>query len=209
MNDFSKTTIDVYNKTAPEYIAKVQKYAPEPEREKFMTLVKRGGKILDAGCGSGRDVNFFASQGYRVTGIDLSTELLAYAEEHAEENADFFSMDLRNITFSDGSFDGIWACASLLHLTHGEIGPVLERFHGLIVSGGAMMLLMKKGTGERLATSTTITTDTRFFAYYSEEELLTLVKGAGFTVTEQYTWDQNDRNPRRPHETWITTFARA
>lgn len=205
-NDTTQTTISTYNKTAPEYVVKVQKYAPVPERDKFIASVKRGGAILDAGCGSGRDANYFASLGFVVTGIDLSTGLLSYAREHAHPNATFTEMDLRDITLT-GVFDGIWACASLLHLTRDEIIPVLHKFHSLLTTNGTLFLLMKEGAGAKLVTSGTIEGDTRFFTYYSGEEVKKLLEDAGFTVTEQYTWDQKDRNAERPHEVWISTFA--
>lgn len=207
MKDYTQTTIATYDKTAPEYIAKVQAYAPEKEREIFASLVKPGGKILDAGCGSGRDANYFASLGFTVTGIDLSTGLLSYARLHADPKAKFLEMDLRNIQLTS-SFDGIWACASLLHLTRGEFAPVIRNFQHMLTPGGVLFLLMKEGTGERLVTSGTIEGDTRFFTYYMSEEISVQLESAGFTMIDQYTWDQKDRNSERPHEVWISSFAK-
>ena len=206
LDNYSQTTIATYNKTAKEYILKVQKYAPVPEREKFMSLVTPGGKILDAGCGSGRDANYFASKGFTVTGIDLSDTLLSYAKATAYPNARFLTMDLRAINLKE-SFDGIWACASLLHLKRGELLPVLKNFQRMLTPGGVLFLLMKEGTGEKLVTSGTIEGDTRFFTYYTSDELRALLETAGFVVTDMYTWDQKDRHGERPNEVWISTFA--
>lgn len=207
MTDYTQTTISTYDKTAPAYIAKVQAYAPEKERELFASLVKPSGTILDAGCGSGRDANHFASQGFSVTGIDLSSGLLSYARDHANKNATFIEMDLRNIQLTT-PFDGIWACASLLHLARGEFAPVIRNFQHMLTPGGVLFLLMKEGTGERLVTSGTIEGDTRFFTYYMSGEIKDCLEGAGLTMIDQYTWDQKDRNTERPHEVWISTFAR-
>lgn len=205
-DDHSQITIDTYNKTADEYILKVQQYAPVPEREKFMSLVKPGGRILDAGCGSGRDANYFGSKGFVVTGIDLSDTLLSYANEHAEGNVTFHKMDLRAIKL-DSSFDGIWACASLLHLTRKEFLPVLRNFQHMLMSGGILFLLLKEGTGDQMVTSGTIEGDTRFFTYYTREEIRMALEEAGFKMLDQLVWDQKDRNSERPHEAWISTFA--
>lgn len=205
-DDHIQTTVKTYDKTAEEFIVKVQKYAPEPEREKFILLVKPGGKILDAGCGSGRDANYFASKGFIVTGIDLSDTLLSYARETAHPNARFQKMDLRTIRL-DETFDGIWTCASLLHLKREEFLPVLRNFQHVLMPGGVLFLLMKEGTGEKLITSGTIEGDTRFFTYYTTEEIRALLETAGFTVTDINTWDQKDRHGERPHEVWISTFA--
>lgn len=207
MTDHTQTTISTYDKTAPAYVAKVQTYAPEEEREMFASLVKPGGRILDAGCGSGRDANHFASQGFVVTGIDLSDGLLTYAREHADKHATFVKMDLRTINLPT-SFDGIWACASLLHLTRDEFLPVIRNFHHMLAPNGVLFILMKEGTGEQLVTSGTIEKDTRFFTYYMSEEIKGLLEGAGFKMIDQYTWDQKDRNAERPHETWISSFAK-
>lgn len=209
MDDVSKMTIATYDKTASEFIAKVQNYAPEPEREKFVSMVKPGGSILDAGCGSGRDANYFASKGFTVTGIDLSETLLVYARDHAEKNVTFYTMDLRNIDFPERAFDGIWACASVLHLTRDEVPTVFSKFRSLLKPEGILFLLMKEGIGERMVTGGTIEGDERFFSYYSGDELRSMLEDAGFTVTEQYAWDQHDRNPERPQEVWITTFAKS
>lgn len=206
-DDHVQTTIATYDKTAEKYIVKVQQYAPVPEREKFISLVKPGGKILDAGCGSGRDVNYFASKGFMVTGIDLSDGLLSYAREHAHPNAIFQKMDLRTITLNT-SFDGIWASASLLHLKRGELLPVLRNFQHMLMPGGILFLLMKEGTGDQLVTSGTIEGDTRFFTYYMSEEIRLVLEGVGFIMLDQYTWDQKDRNTERPHEVWISSFAK-
>lgn len=206
-NDHTQTTIATYDKTAKEYIVKVQKYAPEEEREMFASMVKPGGKILDAGCGSGRDANHFASQGFTVTGIDLSDNLLSYAKEHADPKATFFKMDLRAINLNS-SFDGIWACASLLHLKRDECITVLRNFQHMLMPGGILFLLMKEGTGEQLVTSGTIEGDTRFFTYYMSDDLRQMLEGAGFKMIDQYTWDQKDRNDERPHEVWISSFMK-
>jgi len=207
IDDHTQTTIATYDKTAKEYIVKVQKYAPEEEREMFVSMVKAGGKILDAGCGSGRDANHFASQGFTVTGIDLSDNLLSYAKEHADPNATFLNMDLRAINLNT-SFDGIWASASLLHLKRDECLTVLRNFQHMLMPGGILFLLMKEGTGEQLVTSGTIEGDLRFFTYYMSDDLRQMLEGAGFKMIDQYTWDQKDRNDERPHEVWISSFMK-
>ena len=200
-------TINAYNKTAQTYYEKSLKYAPVPEREKFVSLVKPGGTILDAGCGPGRDTNFFASHGYTATGIDLSEGLLSIAKEHAVPGATFELMDLRNITFPDNLFDGIWACASLLHLTHDELPEVFKKFHALLKENGVLFVMVKEGEGERMVEGGTTVGESRFFSYYSLDELKQHVEDVGFTVTDSYVWDQHDRDSERPHENWIALYA--
>lgn len=68
--------------------------------------------ILDLGCGSGRDTIEFEQKGYWVEALDYSKELVALASQQTGQQVRLESF----YDFSDQSeFDGIWACASLLH----------------------------------------------------------------------------------------------
>ena len=93
-----------------------------PIRERFATLLPRGARILDAGCGSGRDARAFAQQGYAVSAFDASPELAALASEHCG-----FTVNVR--TFQEvnetDAYDGIWCCASLLHVEVSDMPGVL------------------------------------------------------------------------------------
>ncbi len=207
-DDHVKKTIAAYDEIAEEYIAKIQKYAPKMERERFASMVKPGGKILDAGCGSGRDSWYLSERGFTVVGIDLSDRLLDYADRYTTASCSFQKMDLRKISFTDGSFDGIWACASLLHLTREEIVPVIKRLYEVLVSGGVLFLLMKEGKGEKYLTNEKFRGDTRFFTWYTQDEIRSLLGTVEFSVLDMFTWDQKNRNAERPHEIWISTFAK-
>src|SRR4030042_6545403 len=137
-DDHVKTTVDVYNSIATQYAIQAEAHAPEPERERFSGMIPKGGWILDAGCGSGRDCAYFETKGIEVVGIDLSDSLLSIARK-VSFNADFINMDLRNMDFPDNRFDGIWSCASILHLKRAEIPPVMAKFYRILKSGGVLM----------------------------------------------------------------------
>ena len=117
-------------------------------------------------------------------------------------------MDLRDIEFDSQTFDGIWACASLVHLKRTEILPVLRKFYELLRPHGVLFLLMKEGSGEKVLTNPAIAGDTRYFSYVSTGEVHLFLREAGFSVLDLFTWDQKDRNAERPHELWISTFTR-
>lgn len=206
-DDHIQTTITTYDKMAKQYAATVQDFAPISEREKFMSLIHPNGKILDAGCGSGRDALFFASRGFQVTGIDLSTSLIDFAKANNQPNVQFRVMDLRAIRL-DKSFDGIWACASLLHLKREEILLVLRSFEHMMMPGGTLYIQLKEGEGESVVTGGTTEGEERFFSFYSVPEIRKLMGNAGFKMINQYTWDQKDQNVERPHEVWISSFAK-
>jgi len=205
--DYVKKTIDTYNLAASHYADKVRRYAPLKELEKFTNLVRAGGKILDAGCGPGRDCAYFVSKGFKVVGVDLSEKLLAIAEKEAP-SVRFYPQDLRNLNFPERSFDGIWACASLLHLKKTEVPTVLSKFFTLLRPGGVLFILLKEGEGEGVNNGATLQGFPRFFSFFRETELSSLLQNAGFEVEEMTTWDQKDRWSERTSEVWISSFSK-
>ncbi|MEA4926516.1 MAG: class I SAM-dependent methyltransferase [Syntrophomonadaceae bacterium] len=75
---------------------------------------EKGMKILDAGCGTGNFSIKLAERGAQVTGIDLSTEMMAVAREKARRrdlNLEFLEMNIYNLAFPDNYFDGVFSMA--------------------------------------------------------------------------------------------------
>ena len=91
-------------------------------RSKFLIHVPAGGDILDAGCGSGRDALAFHRAGYRVTAFDASPEMCRMARQYTD--LPVIQMTFQEMTWRS-AFDGIWACASLLHVPQVELPDVL------------------------------------------------------------------------------------
>ena len=114
---------------------------------RFLRHVPAGGEVLDAGCGSGRDSLAFLKAGYRVTALDGSVEMVrrataltGLAVEH-KRFADFVDPD---------RFDGIWACASLLHVPMRELVATVAQMARALKLGGVFFLSFKTGDTERL-----------------------------------------------------------
>ena len=116
--------------------------------------------ILDLGCGSGRDSRAFLAQGYRVTAIDGSIELCKIASEqlgHPVRCQRFEELD------DEAIYDGVWACASLLHLPTPVLKDTIYRVERALKPGGYFYASFKYGTyeGER---------DGRYFNDFTEEK---------------------------------------
>lgn len=115
--------------------------------DRFLSAVGVDGSVLDAGCGSGRDAKAFLGRGYRVIAFDASYELVKLAKEHT-------GLDVQLRTFADvkeqACYDGIWACASLLHVSQAELPAALAGLWNALKPGGAFYLSFKLGTSERL-----------------------------------------------------------
>lgn len=205
--DYVTKTIAVYNKIAQDYAQKTDAYAPLPERDAFIVKLPRGGKILDAGCGPGRDSEYFVRKGFSLVGIDLSEKLLSIAKKRVTL-ATFQKQDLRKLTFAPEEFDGIWASASLLHLKRDEIPKVLRQFYQILKRNGALFILVKEGTREGFIPYKLASNLPRFFSYFKSEEIKRVLEQVGFVIENIYSWDQKDRWPERPSEVWISSFSK-
>ena len=145
--------------------------------EKFLSYVPSGGRILDFGCGSGRDAKFFASSGYVVSAIDGSSQLCELARAYS--GVDVKCMDFMEFDEKE-AYDAIWACASLLHVKTFLLPSVIDKMRLALVPGGIMYMSFKRGEfeGER---------DGRFFNDMTEESFASVLASVkGLTLVEQW-----------------------
>lgn len=150
--------------------------------------------ILDAGCGSGRDAKAFAEMGYRVEAFDASSEMVARAARYS-------GLPVRQRSFADISetarYDGIWCCASLLHVPGDELPGVMQRLSTALKPGGVWYVSFKYGTGEREK-------EGRRFTDLDEAGLTALVAAlADIDITRM--WQTLDKRPDRS-ETWLNAL---
>lgn len=137
---------DFYNRNASAFIDRTKNLDMEQLYRPFLSCLEPGARVLDAGCGSGRDIQAFTERGYRVIGVDLSKALVQFAREHTRQEVHHLA--LQEVTREE-EFDGVWACASLLHIPELELPGVLQRLQRSLRSGGVMYMSFKYGQGER------------------------------------------------------------
>lgn len=175
MND--TRTIHVYDNRAVEYDQKNRDHnATDPRLFLFINACPEGARVLDLGCGPGTSAAVMAQHGLCVDATDASAEMTRLASQHDGVNA-------RQATFEDlaeiGLYDGIWANFSLLHASKEDFPVHLASVKRALKPGGTFAIAMKLGCdAHRDAIG-------RFYAYYSETELLNLLKRAGFTAIDQ------------------------
>ena len=159
-----------------------------------------GARVLDVGCGAGRDVAWLTELGYAAVGVDLSGEMLREARRRGV-TAPLVQADLRQLPFRSSSYRGIWACASLLHIPKAQAGRALREM-ARVVHPGTIYIAVKRGVGEAWVEEEG--RGRRFFAYYDPDELCALVRQAGCTVRS--CWETEDRAGRS--RSWINVLAR-
>ena len=112
----------------------------------FLSYLDKGSHILDAGCGSGRDSKAFIEKGYQVTSFDSSEKLVKIASRYIGEQVrlmDFNQLDETDI------YEGIWCCASLLHIPANKLLDSMILLEKALKKKGIMYASFKYGEGER------------------------------------------------------------
>lgn len=163
----------------------------------FLSLLPRNARILDVGCGGGRDLRAFRERGFEAFGVDPSSALVEIACEYS--GAEVAVAKVEALEFEE-QFDGVWACASLLHLPKAKLQEALRRIHRSLIAGGVLFLSVQAGRGEEFSE------DGRFYALYEEPEIRSAIQETGFGTLN--TWTTSDALPGRPEISWINLLAR-
>lgn len=136
--------VNYYNKNCNEYINSSLKLNMDAMIDRFSLYgnLSKGAKVLDAGCGSGRDSIYMSSQkGFNVSAFDASLEMVNSLKE--KEN-----IDVKHLQFSEfketEKYDGIWCCASLLHVHFDEFEDAISRLIVGLKSGGILYFSIKQ-----------------------------------------------------------------
>lgn len=160
----------------------------------FLAMLPESSRILDAGCGAGRDTAAFLRAGYQVEAFDASTKLTHIAQRIS-------GITVQNTTFIDfhssQPFAGIWACASLLHVPASEMQATLKHLAGLLQPKGVMYVSFKYGADD-------IERNGRSFTNCTEQRLESFLKNTGLNIHE--TWLTGDQRPDRASEQWLNAL---
>lgn len=139
-------TIDYYNRRAHAFFDQTVNIDMQELYQPFLSWLAPGSHILDAECGSGRDTKAFLDLGYQVSAIDASEAMVQLSSEFTGQTTRLMAFE--DMTF-ENCFDGVWACASLLHVPSSQIHAVFQRFERALKPGGLWYLSFKLGKGER------------------------------------------------------------
>lgn len=191
------STLTFYQKNAKEYTAETVVVDFSDTQEQFLKYLPAGSQILDFGCGSGRDSRYFLKRGYYVTATDGCAEFVALASAYT-------GLKVKQMLFGELSavdeFDGVWACASILHLPKDELEDVLQKICTALKAGRYFYTSFKYGSFEGEING-------RYFTYLTEDSLLELLRFVPkLNIIEQ--WVSSDVRAGRDDEKWLNVIMR-
>ncbi len=190
-------TLQYYNQHAKAYVDSTRDVEFSQTQERFLQYLEPGARILDFGCGSGRDTKYFRNRGFQVEAVDGSAEFVRIASEYT-------GINVRRMLFQDldevECYDGIWACSSILHLPCAELEVVLGKMARALRRRGIVYTSFKYGTeeGERSG---------RYFTNMTEAKMAGLLERIPVYDVEEM-WVTFDVRPGRGDERWLNMILR-
>ena len=190
-------TLEYYNKKAHEFVNNTVSVNFTDTQDLFLEYLPENGYILDFGCGSGRDTKYFKEKGYKIEAIDGSEELCQIASEYSGIKVE--CMLFQDLNEND-QYDGIWACASILHLSKTEMKDVLKKMIRSLKKNGIIYTSFKYGEFEGMRND-------RYFSDFTEkifQEYFINIEG----VELEKQWVTADVRPDRGEEKWLNIILR-
>jgi SAM-dependent methyltransferase len=182
MEQHEEITIAEYQLTAESFRVGTWDHDVSQNRNALIAAMPRmPGKILDLGCGPGRDLVAFQALGHEVVGLDGTPAFVAMAQ--AVANCPVWEQNFLSLDLPADDFDGIFANASLIHVPTAEMFGVLKKLHGALTDRGALVMSMMRGDYEGLLERPD---GARYVAGWEYETLAPQVEAAGFEIVDRY-----------------------
>jgi len=195
--DVVEDTVKAYQASLDDYVLRhMDIEAVREEADLFLSRIGEEGKILDVGCGPGRDAIYFRSKGYFVSGIDLVPEFIELAQANSPWG-NFYVMDMRRMEFDNSSFDGLWSMASILHVPKEEHESTMREYARVLKPRGIMFLSTMEGYCESILSGPKYGKGSKHFFPSGEQELRDLVTSVGFEI-DQFEGDRKTISSKGP-----------
>jgi SAM-dependent methyltransferase len=192
-----EATIAYYDEHAEEYARSTLNIDVRSLYAPFLALIAERGHILDAGCGSGRDTKFFLDHGFTVTACDGSSAMARTASSYTGLRVSV--VRVQDLTYAD-EFDGIWACASLLHVCRADLVVVFRNLERALRPRGVLYASFKHGDSDRFLGG-------RRFTDFTSDQLQSFVtKKTSLDIVS--VWDTPDQRPDCSNNLWVNLLAR-
>jgi len=190
-------SVDYYEKNAEAFVASTINVDVSMLYEEFETYLEPGCRIMDLGCGSGRDSKYFAEKGYTVTAIDPSPAMCRQTKEIA--GVPTYTMKAEELQF-ENEYDAVWACASLLHVSRDNQVVVLQKICRALRQDGVLYCSWKYGIQSRQENG-------RYFTDLEEKELNHILQDVP-ALKMIKNWVTTDVRADRPQQKWLNVLLR-
>ena len=193
----SKEIIKYYDDHAEEFFQNTYMVDMHDLYEPFLKLLPKNARILDVGCGSGRDSQQFLKLGYDVVPFDGSRKMVKLGNNLL--GIEILHLRYEDIDF-DTEFNGIWACASFVHISGDELQKILSKMERALTEGGILSTSLKNGVGTQIV-------DGRIFYYHSKDsfsEILSTVPRLRILDL----WETSDARCDKKNEKWLNVLLK-
>jgi len=192
---------DTYSKVYADYtFPKLMQF----QLNDFISRLPKKAKVLDIGCGSGRDAHYFNDYGLDVTAIDLSENMLKEAKSRVPD-VKFKKMDMTNTKFKDNHFDGIWIMATLTSVSKKDALATLKEAARVLKHDGVLYLAVKEGSGEFTKEKPEYDNYPKFYSHYSQLEMESLLSESGFTLLRSTVEEDTGH---KLGQKWVEIYAK-
>ena len=190
-------TLEYYAANAEAFASSTVDVAFSSVQKCFEGLLQPGARVLDFGCGSGRDAKHFLEAGFAVDAVDGSPELCRIASA-------LTGLPVRCMRFEELSaqsiYDGIWACSSILHVPSRQLLALLAKMAAALKPGGVVYTSFKLGEFEGVRNG-------RYFSDFTPESFARLLDKVP-ALREEEHWISGDARPGREDEKWLNLILR-
>lgn len=190
-------TIEYYNENVDKFVNDTQDVVFCATQDLFLSYLNEGNSILDLGCGSGRDTKYFLSKGYKVDATDGSMEICKVA-------SDYTGINVKCLLFNEldeiDKYDGIWACASILHLDRDDLIDVFHRIARALKDNGILYTSFKYSEFEGMRNG-------RYFTDFTIESFNEFQTNIPEFIIEK-KWITSDVRAGREDEKWLNLIMR-
>lgn len=169
-----------------------------PNIHEFISLLPSNPRVLDLGCGPGYESMRLSLTGAEVFGIDYSEECIRVARERCA-HCKFEVYDFRYLDNKLGKFDGVFACASLIHVKEEELSIVFEQITKVLKPNGYLMVMLRDGRGVIKRPYKNKDKDlVRLVYLHSKEDFMAIALKFGFKFIKESQMDEsfNEHNWR-------------
>ena len=165
-------TLEYYNKNAKIYCEQTLEGNMQENYNKFLQHLPTDAYILDFGCGSGRDSKYFIEKGYRVKAIDGSIEMCKLASKYINQEVTCMKFEELNEL---NTYDGIWACSSILHVEKKELPNILNKMINALKVNGIIYTSFKTGEGFKIE-------EGKYYNYLTKNEIIQILRNLNTNV---------------------------